>query len=160
MEIGSLSSSFAVRQLNAEDIEAIYDLCCKNEIFYQYHPPFVTKESIAEDMAALPPGKDFKDKFFVGFFENETLVAIMDLILDYPATGIALIGLFMMNLNRQNKGIGSKIIQECRRYLQMSGFHKIRIGVDKNNPQSNAFWRKNGFVATGAGEYIIMELPL
>ncbi len=66
----------------------------------------------------------------------------MDLILDYPLEGICFIGLFMMNLNYQNKGVGSKIIKECMEHLQILGFNKIRLGVDKNNSQSNAFWKK------------------
>ena len=160
MNIKLLSDSFIVRRLNAEDVGVIYDLCCENKIFYEYHPPFVTKESILEDMAALPPGKNYNDKFFVGFFENDILVAIMDLILDYPAEGICFIGLFMMNLNYQNKGVGSKIIKECKKHLHISGFNKIRLGVDKNNPQSNAFWKKNGFEQIDENEYILMESAL
>lgn len=120
MEIALLSSTFTVRKLNAKDIGLIYDLCSKNEIFYQYHPPSATKESILEDMAALPPGKDYKDKFFIGFWETGTLVAIMDLILGYPAEDIAFIGLSMMNLDYQGQGIGSKIMMECTRYLQIA----------------------------------------
>lgn len=160
MNITSLSSVFSVRKLNAEDIEIIYALCCKNEIFYQYHPPFVTKKSIEEDMEALPPGKHDRDKYFIGFFEGDTLAAVMDLILDYPEKGVAFIGFFMMNLQYQNRGIGSGIITECAQYLKRIGFNKIRLGVDKNNPQSNAFWKKNGFLTVGEAQYIIMELVL
>ena len=160
MKIEFLSSAFAVRRLNTEDVELIYDLCCKNEIFYQYHPPFVTKESIKEDMRALPPDKEHKDKYYIGFFENETLVAIMDLILGYPAKNIAFVGLFMMNTEYQRKGVGSKIIAECAKYLRTLGFNKIRLGADKGNPQSNAFWKKNGFIIASESEYILMELVL
>ena len=158
MEVELLSNTFDVRRLSAEDVELIYDLCCKHEIFYQYHPPFVTRESIREDMKALPPGKDYEDKYYIGFFENEALVAIMDLILAYPDKDIAFIGLFMIKSEYQNRGIGSKIVTECAECLQKLGFHKIRLGVDKGNPQSNTFWRKNGFVMVHEGEYIIMEL--
>lgn len=97
MEIKSLSKRFYVRKLDRNDVEMIYDMSCENNIFYRYHPPFVTKESILEDMEALPPGKSYDDKFYVGFFENENLIAIMDLILDYPEKEIAFIGLFMTN---------------------------------------------------------------
>ena len=160
MKIEFLSSVFTVRKLNAEDVDLIYDLCCKNELFYQYHPPFVTKESIIEDMRALPPDKEYKDKYYIGFFENETLVAIMDLILGYPAKNIAFVGLFMMNSEYQHKGVGSKIISECAKYLRTLGFDKIRLGVDKGNPQSNSFWKKNGFITVSESEYILMELVL
>lgn len=160
MNIKLLSNTFDVRRLNIEDTELIYNLSCKNRIYYQFHPPFVTRESIQEDIRALPPGKDYSDKYYVGFFKKETLIAIMDLILEYPTKDTAFIGLFMMDFEYQNKNIGSKIISECAKYLKILGFHKIRLGVDKENPQSNAFWKKNGFIAAGESEYIIMELLL
>lgn len=160
MEIDLLSDIFDVRRLDTKDIDMIYDLSCRNIIFYQYHPPFVTKESIQEDMRALPPGKNYKDKYYVGFFENEALAAIMDLILDYPAKNIAFIGLLMVDLKYQNKGLGSKIVSECAECLKTLGFNKIRLGVDKGNPQSNAFWKKNGFIIIDESEFTIMELDL
>ena len=160
MNIKLLSNTFDVRRLSIEDTDLIYNLSCKNKIFYQFHPPFVTRESIQEDIRALPAGKDYNDKYYIGFFEKETLVAIMDLILDYPTKDTAFIGLFMMDFEYQNKNIGSKIISECAKYLKILGFHKIRLGVDKENPQSNAFWKKNSFVVADESEYILMELAL
>ena len=46
------------------DIQSIFALCSNNEQYYRFHPPFVTVESIVEDMSALPTGKDAGDKFF------------------------------------------------------------------------------------------------
>ena len=57
MKITSLSKKYVVRRLDPEDVDIIYDMSCGNHIFYQYHPPFVTKQSILDDMEALPPGK-------------------------------------------------------------------------------------------------------
>ena len=42
MDIRLLSRKYAVRKLNINDVDIIYDMSCKNEIFYKYHPPFVT----------------------------------------------------------------------------------------------------------------------
>lgn len=160
MQIEQLSEIFHVRGLNNEDIDQIYDLSCRNTIFYQYHPPFVTRESILEDMRALPSGKNEDDKFYIGFFQREKLVAVMDLILDYPEKHIAFIGLFMMNMEYQGQGIGSKIIQESLTYLKKLGYRSSRLGVDQNNPQSYAFWNKNGFKVISKDEYIRMEKDL
>ena len=68
MDIRLLSKKYKVRTLGIHDVDTIYEMCCKNEIFYQYHPPFVTKESIVEDMSALPPNKRSDDKYYIGFF--------------------------------------------------------------------------------------------
>lgn len=160
MEINCLSKKFYVRKLDRNDVEMIYEMSCENHIFYQYHPPFVTKESILRDMEALPPEKNYDDKFYVGFFEKESLVAIMDLILDFPAEKIAFIGLFMTNIQYQNKGIGSEIISEIVTQLKLLGYKKIRLGVDKGNMQSYSFWSKNNFKTIGEDEYILMELVI
>lgn len=162
----NLSSQYRVRALNIMDIDAIFTLCSGNELFYRYHPPFVTKESIWHDMNALPPEKAYRDKFYIGFLGDTGLTAIMDLIIDYPSPRTAFIGLFMMAKPCQGKGIGSAIFCECAHSLSKQGFQKIRLAIDKGNPQSEAFWRKNGFLPTGeeiSGEtfsHILMERPL
>lgn len=84
VEISEISKNYQVRRLGRDDVDAIYELCRENRIFYRYHEPFVTKESILDDMEALPPGKSREDKYYVGFFDGWSLVAIMDLILGYP----------------------------------------------------------------------------
>lgn len=155
-----MSNSYDVRRLRAEDLEQIYALSCGNEIFYQYHPPFVTRESILEDMEALPPEKGWEDKFYVGFFDSERLVAVMDLIRDFPKEGVAFVGLFMMEKKYQGRGVGSKIIGDCMDYLRELGFKTVQLGVDKGNPQSFAFWSKNGFVTIEEKIYIRMEREL
>lgn len=66
MDIRLLSKKYAVRPLDINDVDTIYDMSCKNEIYYKYHSPFVTKESIANDMRALPPNKSYGDKYYVG----------------------------------------------------------------------------------------------
>ena len=160
MDIRLLSKKYEVRVLDINDVDIIYDMSCKNEIYYKYHSPFVTKESIVEDMKALPPNKSYDDKYYVGFFEGDSLVANMDLILDYPTDETAFIGLFMINVRYQNKGVGSDIIKDVCNYLKRSGYRKARIGVDKGNPQSNSFWKKNGFYIISENEYTVMELTL
>lgn len=163
MEICHLSAQYSVRKLEPDDLERIYALSRENKTFYQYHPPFVTRESILEDMEALPPGKNYDDKFYLGFFDGDTLAAVMDLILDYPRETVAFIGLFMMNRDLQGRGIGTGIIQDCAAYLASLGYRSIQLGIDKGNPQSEAFWRKNGFHFTGReipnefSSYLYME---
>ena len=160
MNITALSEKYHVRRLDTNDLNDIYCLSCKNPMFYQYHPPFVTKESILEDMRALPLEKSMDDKYYVGFFEKRELVAIMDLILDYPKKDTAFIGLFMMNAQYQGKGIGSQIMDEVIACLTENEYKEIRLGVDKGNPQSYAFWTKNGFVPVEERKYVLMRRTL
>ena len=111
-------------------------------------------------MSALPLGKEYDDKYYIGFFENNILVAIIDLIDGYPEKDIVHIGFFMVDVKYQGIGIGSGIVQHIIGMLKKMGYRKIRLGVDKENPQSYSFWHKNGFDVTKQSEYVIMEYML
>lgn len=149
--------AFQVRRLNERDIDAILALCEGNRLFYQYHPPMATRESVLADMTALPPKKSMADKAYVGFFEEEKLVAVLDWISGYPAKETAWIGLFMVSAEKQGKGVGSGIIRGFAESLKAVGYREIQLGVDRGNPQSFAFWKKNGFEVLREDEYIVMR---
>ena len=149
MNIQFLSNRYTIRDLLPQDAEMIYEVLKNNTIFYEYHPPMVTVESILEDMEALPPNKGYEDRYYIGFFDEGTVVTVMDLIEHYPNPNTALLGFFAMNANLQGQGIGTEIISDSVAYLAQEGFKKVRLGIDKGNPQSKAFWLKNGFTFTG-----------
>ena len=108
-------------------------------------------------MQALPPGKTPEDKYYIGYFAGGALAAVMDLILRCPREDTALIGFFMVDAGRQGTGFGSLLVEEAANHLRAQGFSRLRLGVDKGNPQSLAFWTKNGFTRVDEGRYIVME---
>lgn len=99
------SKKYYVRKLQMNDIDQIYGLCSKNHLYYQYCPPYVTRKSIESDMMTLPGNIDIKDKYYVGYFKNEKLIAVLDLIDGYPKKDIVFIGFFMMDINVQKMGL-------------------------------------------------------
>ena len=145
MNINKLSSIYQVRRLDENNVSLIYSLCSKNKLYYTYYPPFVTLNSIKEDLKALPEGKQLKDKYFLGFFLEEKLIAIFDLIMFYPDYETAFIGLFMCDINMQNKGIGTALINGICSYLKEIKIKHLRLAWVKDNPQASHFWFKNGF---------------
>ena len=40
---------------------------------------------------------------------------------------------------------GTMIVRDVLAALCALGYTAVRLGIDKENPQSNHFWRKNGF---------------
>ena len=147
IDISMLSSQYFVRRLDDSDADDILCFCKKHTLFYQYGGTEATKEQILNDLHVTPPGVNDSDKYYVGFFNNQDLVAVLDLIDGYPETDIAYIGFFMMNADLQGKQIGSRIIQDVSMYLKQTGRMRIRLAIDKSNPQANHFWKKNGFLA-------------
>lgn len=104
-------------------MDDILRLSESNPMFYEYCPPFVTRESILNDMKALPQGKTDAEKYYIG--------------------------LFMVDHDVQGHGIGSMMIEEYAEYIRTLGKKTIQLAFAKGNPQSEAFWQKNGFVRTG-----------
>ena len=149
IDLEKLSTGYSVRRLEKADVPSILSLCGKNKLYYEYCPPFVTEQSILDDMTALPPGTTSDDKYYVGFFDGNKLVAVLDLISGYPEKDTAYIGFFMTDVSVQCKGIGSRIIKSVCLFLCGKGFSAIRLCWVQGNPQAEHFWHKNGFVETG-----------
>ncbi len=144
-DISKLSSCFDVRKLDASDADSILELCRGNEQYYLYAEAKPTREQVLNDLQITPPGIGLSDKYFVGFYQNENLIAVMDLIDGYPEPDIAFIGFFMMSKALQGQGTGTAMIQETAEYLKAAGKKAVRLAIDKGNPQSTHFWKKNGF---------------
>lgn len=145
IDIEKLSKRYDVRKLHLDDVEIIYEFCKRNTQYYEYCGKELSIELIEQDLEITPPGIPLEQKYYLGFFENSKLVAVMDLEDGYPNSDYVYIGFFMMDCELQGRGIGSKIISEALEYLRRQGFEKCQLGIDKDNPQSNHFWRKNGF---------------
>lgn len=149
VDIAGLSRSYAVRPLTEDDADAVFALCRENPQYYEYCPPFVTPDSVRADMRALPPGKEPRDKYYLGFFDEKDLICILDLINGYPYPAAAFLGFFMMAVPYQKKGIGSLIVSELCVALKDQGFEEVRLARVEGNPQPEAFWHKNGFTGIG-----------
>ncbi len=81
IDISLFSNDYTVRRMEKADVADIYLLCSKNGLYYQYCPPFVTEQSILDDMKALPPNKEMYDKYYVGYYRGEELIAVLDFIM-------------------------------------------------------------------------------
>lgn len=161
-----LSTKFKVRTLVETDIPMILEVYKSNPMYFEHCPPSPTKETVRDDMFSLPPNKSIHDKYYLGFFDGEALITVMDIIEAYPQTGIVFWGLFIMASHQSGKGLGSQIVEECISALKEQGFQSVRLSYMKTNPQSKAFWEKCGFNPTGVetnngtGIAVVMERNL
>lgn len=145
IELSKLSTKYSVCVLTEADTDDILALCLGNTLYYRYCEAQPTKEQILNDLRITPPGADLSKKHYVGFRRDGELIAVLDLIDGFPDPETAYIGFFMMNIRYQGKQAGTKIIRELAEYLKEAGYTAIRLGIDKGNPQSTHFWKKNGF---------------
>lgn len=148
-DIQNFSNRFQIKELTKNDMDDVLIFCQNNTIYYHYHPVMLDKKQLLDDLFSLPPKTKRKDKYLVGFYEKETLIAILDLIDGYPFKDYAYIGFFMVNKEYQGLGIGSLLIEELIHYIKGQGYQAMRLAVDKGNPQSYTFWTKHHFQKTG-----------
>jgi len=148
MKISQCSNHYQVRELVDVDLKQVLAFYQTNPLYFEHFPPLPSLESLANDLVECPPGKELSDKYFLGFWDKERLVAILDLIDGYPTAEIAYIGLFMVDSRLAGQGLGSKIIAELLSQLA-THFKKMRLGYVESNPQSSHFWSKVGFCPTG-----------
>ena len=145
INIEKLSNHYIVRKITEDDVDDIIAIMQGNPLFYEYTDARPTRDDLKRDMTALPNGKSIEDKYYIGFFDDNELIAVMDLIDGYPDEDTAFIGFFMMAPKEQGKGTGSRIIEEVSKTLKDAGFTRTRLAINKGNPQSSSFWKKNGF---------------
>ncbi|BCP60152.1 GNAT family N-acetyltransferase [Streptococcus parasuis] len=129
-------------------------------LYFEHFPPLPSMESLANDLVECPPGKELSDKYFLGFWDKDQLLAVLDLIDGYPTAELAYIGLFMVDSRLAGQGLGSKVIAELLPRLA-THFKKVRLGYVESNPQASHFWSKVGFCPTGevkelAGKTIVL----
>lgn len=146
IDISKLSSRYDVRELTDADAGSILKLCEENTQYYLYCEAEPSMEQVLNDLHITPPGVDLKDKYYVGFYQTGTLIAVMDLIDGYPEQDIAFVGFFMMKKDLQGQKLGTALVQEAADYLKSTGKTAIRLAIDKGNPQSTHFWKKTGFL--------------
>lgn len=145
IQIEKLSDSYTIRRLTDVDVPMLYAWMLRNDQYFRYCGGSTTPERVRQDLPLCPPGTTPAQKHYVGFFDAGTLVAVMDLIDGYPDADTAFIGFFMMNRELQGQGTGTAIVRDVLAALRALGYTAVRLGIDKENPQSNHFWRKNGF---------------
>lgn len=143
------SGEYQVRALCEAELPEILRLCSGNPLYYAHFPPPATEQSILADMRALPPRTEAKDKYYVGFFDGERLIAVLDLIEGYPKKGTAWIGFFMTDAAVQNTGVGTRIVDALCACLREYGLDAVMLCWVRGNPQAEHFWKKNRFSETG-----------
>lgn len=149
LDIQALAIDFDVRRITEADIADVYRLAKSNSQYYSYMHSVPTVESLTEIISRLPEGAAASGKFFVGFYDQKYLVAVLDLITGYPEGDDAFIGWFMVDGALQGQGIGSRIFADVRAALKGQGYDYLSLGCVPENAEAIAFWTAQGFQATG-----------
>lgn len=149
LDIEGITARCTVRLLTPEDVPAMLELAKGNPIFYQHLHEEPSEEGLLDDLTALAPRTTLDDKYFAGYFQDGRLIGMLDLFIGFPKPEAAFIGWFMLHPAVQGRGLGTALVGDLLAFLKDAGFRAVRLMYVKGNPQSAAFWTKNGFSPTG-----------
>ncbi len=147
-DLNVLSSEFAVKQLQEEDMTEVFHLCRKNRRFYRTIHERPRRKELTEMMTNAAAGQAEGNRF-VGFYDENDLIAVIDLIKGYPGDNEAYIGWFMVDAERQGNGIGSQLFADVRAALEADGCNRIVLACPSENEDALRFWEGQGFTRTG-----------
>jgi len=132
--------------LKEEDICHIKSLCERSKDYFFMDQGVEPNELTAiEILESLPPKIQKEDKHVIGYFDKEKgLVALVDLIKNYPTLKEWTLGLLLLDPSFRKKGIGAQIHKKIVSWISAQNGTSIRIGVLENNKAVN-FWEKIGY---------------
>ncbi len=84
IQIKNITDKYKIKKFTEGDITEIYELCKANTTYYSYMKMEPTLENLAEVLTELPPGKTLEDKYFIGFYMDDQLIALLDLCTGFP----------------------------------------------------------------------------
>jgi GNAT superfamily N-acetyltransferase len=144
---------FTVTRLGADDAPALQDLFERASEFFELcegGPP--RDDAALKELTHVPDGFTADDLFAFGF-ARETIDAVVELLRDRRVDGGWWIGLLLVDPSSRNAGVGRRIFDATRAWLQMQGARTIYIGVVTANEKALRFWHARGFVDTGVQPY-------
>lgn len=141
-----LGSSLKVKQLSPRAAETVWQLQSQDHTYHQtFQDKVPTLAEIAAEMTLLPEGARQAQKFYIGFYQDGNLVAVMDLVLNYPKVNQVWLGLLMVAKKQQGHGWGQKLMLALFSTLKREGYQVLQLANAQSLDQAQAFFRKIGF---------------
>ncbi|MCL2527032.1 MAG: GNAT family N-acetyltransferase [Defluviitaleaceae bacterium] len=152
-------SEYKIEPITKQNFEQIFKVYDSNQDFFLLtQGKKATIESSIGDIGAIPPSCTLGQKIYLGIWENDEVISILDIIIGYPEETCLWIGLFLVHGSFHSKGIGSKLIQAVFKAAKEAGYTLAQLGVIENNVKGIAFWQRHGFAVTRhSGDIIVME---
>lgn len=138
-------SEYKIKKLTEQDCLDIFNLYNSNPDYFnivEARPPNL--KDCMNDLMECPPNFLQEKKFFIGFYKEEQLFAVVDYLLGYPDEDIFYIGLYMIEGRNRAKGYGRTLVSDIIDVVINEGYKKLRLGVVSENLNAVNFWTRNG----------------
>ncbi|MGG2091578.1 GNAT family N-acetyltransferase [Bacillus sp. S13(2024)] len=151
--------SYIIRQMNssdAEEVKKIAKITWQNA--YGHILPLDIQEKTLEEAYSLETMQYRFDNSIMLVAQEERRIIGYAFFSKKQENGEALLESIYIHPNHQNKGIGSKLMQEGTRMLQP--LNKLSLHVLKGNESSLLFYRSKGFQVEKEFNHKFREFPV
>lgn len=131
---------YTVKRLTPADVDEILALQAKHSEYHQhYQTNPVTKADILAELETLPSKALPEQKFYLGFYAQDELVVLVDLVLDHPQANCAWLGLVMTEKTKLRQHYATKVLMALRSALKREGYKELMTSSALSDVNAQAF---------------------
>ncbi len=142
-----------IERIGTEHASVVQQIYEKNPTYFlntehELPGPDAARKDI-EDKVPVARRSTSYEKHFCLITLDGIPIGIVDLHQDHPQRGVTYVGLFLLDENFQDRGLGKNCFREVENYINRSfSCSHLRLGISLDN-NVEGFWKKLGFVRNG-----------
>lgn len=143
----NLLGGYRIKFLCTDNLNIVEKLCEKCSDYYFLHDGVLpSMKEVNEIFIALPPNKNYEDKFVLGIFRfDNNLVGIVDIVKNFPTVGEWMLGLMLIEPEERGNKLGTIVHKALSEWATKLGAKSFRIGVIQENYKGIKFWSGLGY---------------
>jgi RimJ/RimL family protein N-acetyltransferase len=138
-----------LRKIDSQYLDVLQGLLDAAPSYYMKIDGVPNAGSAKELFEELPPNCTYDNKHVLLIEQEATAIGVIDLIIGYPDSKTAFIGLLVLDEKFQGKGLGLASYKLLEEYIAQFKISSIELGVNDTNDVGMAFWSKLSFTPNG-----------
>ena len=134
----------ADNEIDIAIVRSIYEATPR--YFYIVHGYAFDKNSVRDDLVAIPEGCDLDSKYFYAIYLGTEAIGCIDIIRGYPDQQAVFIGILLFIESQQGLGFGHQALDFINELTSVWGSKRLRIAVVESNERALSFWLREGFI--------------
>ena len=137
---------FHARILKEAELPQLTELCIACTDFFQLVEQQPGSEKTAREILQEHPSNlPISHKIMWGFEKDFKLVGVVDILRDYPHSGVWYVGLLLLSPELRGNGYGKKLWEAIEQQIEKMGASEVKLIVQEQNPKARKFWERVGF---------------
>lgn len=125
--ISIFSAPYLVQELTENDLSQMLELEKSQSTYLKLQgKQNLTIEEIKSDLTSIPLSVKSEQKWTLGFFKADKLVAMIDFLTDYPEVQSVWIGLLLVSKNEEQQGIATHLLKALFKSFKSEQFTNVQ----------------------------------